>query len=223
MNNSPDERLMQRVIDNECSVEERRELLSQLDENPEGWKMLACGFMEDQLFASAAVAPSQNPLAPVPAPQPAKNKSVSWRTNPLVTRVLAACVMFMLGVVVTRQWSPVTGNPVTANDPPIEVVSNKAPFSGAEGNEDRPMATYASAKPQLFLRAGDQEPQKVDIYDDPIRFISALDRMWEKGQELRSNVTPRTPSRIRYLSHTTEDGELILVPVDEIQFENYIQ
>ena len=50
-----DDRLIQRCVDNELTTAERHELMKRLDQIPEGWKQLACTYLEEQLFASAAL------------------------------------------------------------------------------------------------------------------------------------------------------------------------
>ncbi len=53
LNKTCDERQIQRCLDNELSPDETRLLLLQLNELPEGWKILACGFLEERSFANA--------------------------------------------------------------------------------------------------------------------------------------------------------------------------
>lgn len=48
-----DERLIQRCLDDELTSKETRQLLSRLDSVPDGWKTLACGFVEERLFKKA--------------------------------------------------------------------------------------------------------------------------------------------------------------------------
>jgi len=218
MKSDLDERLIQRVIDNECSVEERHQLMKHLDDCPDGWKVLACGFLEDQLFGSAAASPSRVPVLVRPT-EPKPIAKSGWLSHPTTTKVLAACVMFLLGVVVSRQWV----SPDLSGDSPTNMVSNKPDYDDSDFIEDAPTSMYASARPHLMVQAGDQEPQKVDVLDNPLEFISAVERLRQQGQQLRSKVSPGAESRIRYLSHVTDDGQLILVPVDEIRIEQHFQ
>ena len=215
MNKQPDERLIQRVIDNECSAAERQTLMQQLDESPEGWKTLACGFLEDQLFASAAVAPGIHPPAAQPAPQVKRAPRMAWLSHPMTTRILTASVMFLVGFLVSRQATS------EATAPSSEVqAALRPPYAESDEAMDVPNATYASNR--MLVKAGNQEPQELDVYDNPLQFISALEQMRAQGQRLGVQNMPHAKSRIRYLHHVTDDGQLILVPVSEVQFEYHI-
>ncbi len=53
LNKLCDELQIQRCLDNELSPEETRRLLLRLNELPDGWKTLACGFLEERAFSHA--------------------------------------------------------------------------------------------------------------------------------------------------------------------------
>ncbi|MEZ6042860.1 MAG: hypothetical protein R3C20_20355 [Planctomycetaceae bacterium] len=46
-------RMIQRCVDDELTSAETREMMSRLESVPQGWKTLACGFLEDRLFQHA--------------------------------------------------------------------------------------------------------------------------------------------------------------------------
>ena len=48
-----DERLLDRLVDGELADDERRELLLQLEKNPDGWRRCALAFLEAQTWRQA--------------------------------------------------------------------------------------------------------------------------------------------------------------------------
>ena len=103
-----DEILIQRCVDGELDHGERRELLSRMDQLPEGWKTLACTFMEEQLFADAANESLQT-SAPSPAAsrQPSATTAArkqSWFASPITTLVLSLCVAFLGGLLASGRF-----------------------------------------------------------------------------------------------------------------------
>ena len=117
--NERDEILIQRCVDGELSSDQRRELLQRM-EDTDGWKELACTYIEDQLFA---VAGSDQPSAAVsPAamkPEPAARRR-HWFHHPAMSVALTACVAFLLGLVINQGGAETSDGPVAENNPVVE-------------------------------------------------------------------------------------------------------
>ncbi len=118
--NEADDILIQRCIDNELSASERRELLSKLDAMPGGWKSLACGFVEDQLFAVAATGDSAPVGTSAGAIKPMPQKG-HWFNHTLTSLVLSVCVAFLAGILIRGG--------LNSNDSSLPVVQSDSPVS----------------------------------------------------------------------------------------------
>ena len=88
---SADELLIQRCLDNELSPASTRQLMSRLDMVTDGWKTLACGFLEERLYKHAishftlpATSGGAADLSEKPDTDPAKPQTLQ-ATVPLMT------------------------------------------------------------------------------------------------------------------------------------------
>lgn len=94
------ELLMQRAVDGELTPTQRHELLECVADQPEGWKFLACAFLEEQLVAggvrrSAAAEPMQTEDDVV---QPLKTPKGFWYRHPVISTAVTLCLSFVLGL-----------------------------------------------------------------------------------------------------------------------------
>lgn len=160
-----DERLIQRCVDNELSAAERSELLRQLEHDSAGWQLLACTYMEEQLFAAAVVASENHEArqfahaAATPTTRPRH-----WFYHPLMSVALSACVAFLLGVLISREveWNAEQQAALAAADVSTPAVSAAAmaspaasgPAVAAEASRDRsPSVAARSQDPRLTSSA----------------------------------------------------------------------
>ncbi len=119
--NEQSERQIQRCIDGELSAAESRLLLSRLDEIDDGWKTLACGFLEDRLFRKSIVGGTKS----TPADRTATLEPVAvgsrelqdqrkvhrhWFNHPLTSVALCAAIAFVSGMLMPRSPSSATGS-----------------------------------------------------------------------------------------------------------------
>ena len=114
------ELLMQRAVDGELTPAQRHELIESVADQPEGWKHLACAFLEEQLIAGevrqSASAGAQQTADDVV--QPLRTPKGFWYRHPALSTVVTLCVAFMLGLSVP--WgrvlpsSPATSAPTTS-------------------------------------------------------------------------------------------------------------
>ncbi len=111
-----DELTIQKCVDNELSSQETSELLRRLDTLTDGWKMLACGLMEDRRIRSA-LPPSKSaatqavfvsPMQRPPSMTPSSSQNAEDR-KPLVSKSAAEPRIIKVNDVVRHWWShPVT-------------------------------------------------------------------------------------------------------------------
>ncbi len=96
--------LMQRAVDEELSPAQRHELLDRLAECPDGWKRLACSFLEDQLVASgirqSGTRRSADPCDE-PTVQPLRTPRGFWYQHPALSTAISICLAFLLGLAVS--------------------------------------------------------------------------------------------------------------------------
>jgi hypothetical protein len=118
-----DEFDLERMIDGELSFAEQRAALERLDVLPDGWRRLALGLLEQQVFRRefqqhvAPVAPVKSlPVAPVPA-SPVPSRSRIWAKRVAMTAVCGGCLFFGMQIEQARGRS---GNTV-ANHPAAAV------------------------------------------------------------------------------------------------------
>ncbi len=114
------DRRIQRCIDQELSARETRELLFQLDSVRDGWKILACGLLEDRNFrraiaasADLQIASARSGRSAASGPQvytdvsPTPLREIARRTwaHPLVSLTLCAAIAFVGGMLIPNGTS----------------------------------------------------------------------------------------------------------------------
>ncbi|MCH2202946.1 MAG: hypothetical protein MK102_13315 [Fuerstiella sp.] len=96
------ELLMQRAADGELSADQRHELLELVEYQPNGWKRLACTFLEEQLVGhSVRETPLVAPLAEESVVQPVQRPGGFWYHHPALTTAVTICLAFVLGASVS--------------------------------------------------------------------------------------------------------------------------
>ncbi len=95
------ELLMQRAADGELSEEQRHELMELVEHHPDGWRQLACRFLEEQLFSQSM---RQTPLAGPPVEEsivrPMSRPIGFWYHHPALTTAVTIVLAFALGLTV---------------------------------------------------------------------------------------------------------------------------
>jgi len=109
------EMLIQRAVDRELSSAQRRELLDAIAQQPDGWKQLACTFLEEQLVgvgvrgAATAVANMDQPESVV---TPVSKQSAFWYQHPMLSTAVTICLALVLGLAIP--WQRPAQQPVTS-------------------------------------------------------------------------------------------------------------
>lgn len=196
--------LMQRCVDGELTDDQRRQLLQQLEQEPEAWKEIACLYMEDQLFAKAVGADAvqshmaqsrQVSQSSSAAPSQHANPSVSTKSrlkhlfaHPVTSVALCLCVAFLSGMLLRDNTNPT----LTA--------------SNASSGSDSIPYRLTSAESDEFPRAVKNALNELG-YNQP-------------GPSKRSQATSSTyvdRNGRRYLRLIPKDGTGIMIPLDSIQ------
>ncbi len=83
-----DRRVLDRLVDGELGVDERRELLAALDDEPGGWRRCALAFLEAQAWRWQLGRMAGEPLVaqvsarPGPRRAPPPGRVAGWRSRP---------------------------------------------------------------------------------------------------------------------------------------------
>jgi hypothetical protein len=209
-----DELLVQRCVDGEISAEQRAELIQQLDAGSDGWKVLACAYMEDQLVARGVAHPQLTVEADSSAPQLLRqSEKPHWFHHPLMSVALSACVAFLGGVLISREIS------VGENVPNVGVVSAASNQKSGSGDSSAPTALVTGQPDyRLRLEADGETSRELPVYDDATRFMSDFERYRQQiRQSLRDDaqVLDNRGSRIQLMQLRLDDGRLIVIPFEE--------
>ena len=224
MSSNRTEFLMQRCVDNELNVTERRELFDRMDEYNDGWKELACSFMEDQMFAGA-VRKDSIAVAPPTAVMKAAEKKQHWFHHPMMSLALSACVAFLGGVLISREMQQdgpsnvadgrdaTSTTELAAND----AVGGRVPSANNQpGGSNAPGANLVSdGGYRARVEPYGMPAQEMPVYDANEYATRSMD-FWQSMS--RQNMAERSTapeSRIRYLRLKGADGQTYVFPVQE--------
>ena len=193
-----DEKLIQRCVDGELSKDERRELLERVENIPDGWKMLACSFMEDQLFAGAIGDTSNSLRQPTLLSKPAApaTSKRSWFYHPTTTLGLSLCVAFLAGMLVFGEFQqPAKTNVANSTPNGLKSIADTQP----NGTNTTP-STLVSDSPDYSVRfeADGVSPRELPVYDDPAAFLSRfMEHQQQNAFEQGRNTTERSSIMFR--------------------------
>jgi hypothetical protein len=213
---SRDDVLFDRLVDDELSAAERRELLASLDARPQGWRHCALAFLEAQSWkkdlreiAATAVAPvaTEKFIAPKSTgPRTAVRAIVQW-----LAVAAAVIVAFRIGALQTRSGLLTAGDAV----PTVGQVASVPPSGRAPGD-----AKPADAL-NLWVRNDAGQMQRVRV---PLVDASQLDD--ELGVKFLTGVPDDVRSRLqnqgysvqskrRYAPLWLDNGRPMIVPVED--------
>jgi len=234
-----DERLLDLLVDDELSAAERRELLTRLDERPEGWRRCALAFLEAQAWRGDLGTLQRSALKSIPVTAGGSTGDTSAgddggaQVTPAATAEsyrgrrlwflpqsyysLAAGLMiaFVLGLTI-RDHLPSRG---TGNVPRGDLGGPAANGSFAQGGSGGNAADrFAGA---LTLDASDSRKLEVPVYAGP-----GYDETWMRNQpsafpdDLRRSLQQRgirIQQNRRFMPVDLEDGRRVIVPVESVE------
>lgn len=210
--------LIQRCVDNECSTDERRELIQLLDSQEDGWKNLACTYMEEQLFESACAARLSSPLPTSEKPVRVTQRPGHWFHHPAMSMLLSACVVCLLTVIGMEEYHQ-RHKPTSTSSGENNVASITKP-----SRQDPAASMAVSRQPQTaWLEADGMDPRQLPVYSDVSEFMPSLEAF--RQQNYRSSQEPglrSSGSSIRYIKLKVGD-DYLLFPVEETAIERQFQ
>ena len=212
--------LIQRCVDNECSSQERQELIQLLDEQEDGWKNLACTYMEERLFESACVAKFSSTQASVDKPIRVSNNQGHWFHHPAMSMLLSACVVCLLTVIGMEEYHQ-RQQPTPATGSESAVAQSQTPLASPR----EPASSMAvSRQPQTaWLEADGMDPRQLPVYSDVSEFMPSLEAFRQQNYPTGQNAGLRTSgSSIRYIKLKV-GGDYLLFPVEETAIDRQIQ
>lgn len=220
-----DEILIQRCVDGELRSNDRQELLARLDSLPDGWKTLACTYIEEQLFADAARDSLQTAR-----PQPSNtsqslvqaNRSQWWFASPVTTLVLSLCVAFLGGLLLSGRFDQSAASSIAATDV-------NQPNSLSESTRSTPIqpaspatsATTVSTGPEYSMRVEPvgADPVELPVFADIDSFLERFNEYQRRRLQAQNAAASSKPNDIQFVRMQLSDGRIILVPVPR-QFQD---
>lgn len=221
-----EEELLDRLVDDELDDAQRRELLTALEQKPDGWRRCALAFLEAQCWRrelrhlasakveKAAQAAGDRPSpAPPPAPPPAPQRSHGWGATVLA---MAASFLLALGLSYEMRFggSSDSGSVPSAGD------LTRADSSASAGLHSRGEDPWR----MVTLSGSDLSgnPQSVEL---PAREKQQLDPSWWQGAPVP--MPPEMLQALKNSGHEVEqsrqlmpvplrDGRKLVVPVDQV-------
>ena len=226
-----DERTLQRCLDGELSEDEQHALLRQLDQSPNGWRVVALAFFEHQLWTQAGRDYIHEPPPPVVAPadpEPQTRRDYSWFRH----TALAACTLIAVGLGYlggTQRYWPGGTSPTTS--PPMALAPQ--PASMLEQDRSKPPLAPVPRKrlpPSQFVRVmppdENSQPITLPAYDaEVLRQHGPLPQPQlpaEFLQSLRDQGVQVEQESHLYRMPNSQNRNLV-VPVNTIQFRQPLQ
>ncbi|MEZ6122049.1 MAG: hypothetical protein R3C49_02600 [Planctomycetaceae bacterium] len=215
------DQLIQRCVDNELTQTERHQLLSQLESVSDGWKQLACTYLEEQLLASAVVDQElQTAVRLAGSHSDNRPERRHWFHHPLTSAALMACIAFLLGVLVrgvpqsgdAQQIAASGGSVASQTEPSLPMASSAG---GASTQREVPEGQVVSdgAAYRMRLEPDGGRARELSVFDDQDQFLSALEEFQRAaGQMNQSAFDNDLHSEFRWV-RISVGGRTVLIPV----------
>jgi hypothetical protein len=214
-------RVLDRLVDDEFTPDERRELLAALDDEPGAWRRCALAFLEAQAWRRQISQPAAKPvqaasiLATLPTQR--KNRRALWGT----CLAVAACLLvsFELGTKFpTAGRSPDAQQPIIAqqkNTPSQPAPQTEWAESDPDSPDEAPWQTLTltdSADPQndiqLRVVEADDDDQKWLANRQSSVPVELLQQFEQAGLEVKHQQ--------RLLPIELSDGRRLIVPIEQV-------
>jgi hypothetical protein len=225
-----------RLVDDELDEPERRKLLTQLDEEPGGWRRCALAFLEAQCWRqsleSAGVSPAVGTADTGTGGTPSL-RNVNPRRSPWTGRVgllsaMAASFLMALwiGTAARREWQEQPGG----TGGPVQVADNKKPVAPAIGSPPvqlagAPRVESASPNPwQLVAVSVPSEGERPRLMNIPAIERDRVDEQWLRNAPAIPDhvlqALARTGHQIQQKQELVPvslgDGRNMVVPVNHV-------
>lgn len=212
-----DEMLMQRCVDGESTPQERRELMERLDHASDGWKQLACSFMEEQLFANAVC---DDEVRSVTHPESSEKlqQQRHWFHHPMMSLALSVCVAFMAGLLVRGQ--------LAAPIAPVVADANAGVEEAAKETDSSARIVPTKKVPDAAAGlVSDEGVYKVRLMENGEAFgelpvyslkdyVRQSQEYWQNSERFGGDSGDGQP-RVKTIWLSAPDGHTYIIPVEE--------
>jgi len=244
--NDDRELALARLIDDELTAAQERELLKHLDAHPEMWRHCALGFLEERALRRGArgwvKAQETDPLVPLAPPVNTVSSSAQARAEPVAptrattqkkrswldyaTIAAGLLLAFTVGLIVQQYQSrPLPNNTPVAKDQTPAPDSAAAPAVSLAKND-----SLNNLRLQYVSNNGEPSNKEIDVPLIPVNSVDdSMLASWE--QATRQNTIPQETQRwleqegqvVRqqnlWLTVELPNGQQALVPVQRIQVQ----
>lgn len=229
-----DELTLQRCIDGELSEAEQQALLRQLERNPAGWREVALGFMEHQLWSSAGHAWVHDPTAPQVSPRettPVRTYAGWLRNTALVASTLVAIGLGYVGG--NRSfWSSPSGSPSSETEMALtsSIPNHSGGLASTQGavpvshSDRRPPTSMMQVR--LTSNGHESEPISLPVYDTadlprvgdwPRPRLTDVERQHLTDQGFQIREEPH------YYTVPIDNNRHLVVPVNTVHVRQQLQ
>lgn len=217
---------LDRLVDGELTEADRRELLLQLEHEPEGWRRCALAFLEAQCWTeeltSVARAPERSGAEPATtfAPsrasvRPAGSRWSSWRQHAATALTLGACFLIALALGTgLRGWSGGHG-PGTSQ---VQRVIDSIPLAAARPADQWQLVTLAAESPSgvrqtVNLPAVPRDSVDEDVLRQSVVLPPAVQRAFEQAGRRVQQQRQIVPVQL-------DSGHRLMVPVNQVEIQD---
>ncbi|MBA2113024.1 hypothetical protein [Bremerella alba] len=218
--NHIEDRQLDRLVDGELTPQEYREVLSQLEQVPNGWRRCAHAFLESQaLGQSLPLVMQTSPSRPLTELAPAAEKSSTAgmasfrRMETLAAMAASVAIAFGLG------WY-ISGIDGTTVDGPgsglaTNVIDPQSPPDSPQHSVAKPQFVYVN---QWDGEQGGGMPIAIDQnkpYDPQAEWDSSWGMSPQQLEKLKDSGQP-FQTKNRLIPVSLENGERVVVPVQDV-------
>jgi hypothetical protein len=228
-----------RLVDGELSPTEYREMLSQLDDQPDGWRRCALAFLEAQALGRelpSLMKPVKDDRPPAPvvqADRPGDWSHRTWQGLYFATVAASLALAFYVGSWTSGINSPTSGDFIAENrqTKPVgeqESIPDSRPGGAKTSKGSGNPAALAQKDAPLgnvhLVLNGTETQQGIDV---PVYGQQQMDRWHTTNKPV---LSPQVIEELQRSGHKvdhkqqwirieTQDGKQVLVPVDDYQIQ----
>jgi hypothetical protein len=230
-----DDRVFDLLVDGELNEAARRELLSRLDREPDGWRRCALAFLEAQTWRSGlAYEVHESPAAPAALRRTTEGHSLR-RIRSIVNRLwlsAAVLVAFGLGWIVRSAppaLAPLASGKGQETAPEPLTTTKSRPL---EQDDTHDAAAPAAAADEVRLAGtirwrleqdGQQEEIEIPVLEGPgidlQRLIEQPPAMSEPARLALERRGHKVETHRQLLTVNLKDGRSVVVPVDQVHVQ----
>ncbi len=223
-----DRPVLDRLVDGELGEADRRELLVELEHQPEGWRRCALAFLEAQCWKSelgllrrSSDSTGTNPMPAagnVRTVRPAQHVS-SWRQHLATAMTLAACflITLALGMGIRGNWSGGHGPGTVVRDAKdVFPLNNQSSASPAPSADKWEMVALSANSPNGQTETVNIPAVRRDTFDQKLaeQFPEAMPPEVRRAFEQSGY---QIDQQREIVPVPMQDSQRLMVPVDHVQ------